>query len=172
MSTYVPNIGSVKPYEAEALDAKLQKRRKDQDGAQSRKEHSEDQIEDTDTGQILSVQALILFLEDFLESRLGSKLQNTPEESSNAFDKWFQKKPSNANDAAQAYRQGARTSRGAVHKVSTEDGKVDLSHIYGLIRDLRDLRRAGVHALRLAPDTDFIDGIALASRQAYQDLQD
>ncbi len=165
MSSYVPNIGSVKPF-----DARLERRRRDYQSRQNSEQKSDDDILDQDHRPILSVQALILFLEDFLESRLGSKLRDAPEVKPNSFDRWFKKKPGNCNFAARAYQQGAKTARGAGGHVDVSVGshETDLSHIYGLIRDLRALKISGVHVLRLESDTDFIDGISMAVLRARE----
>lgn len=162
MSTHVPNIGGLRPYEAESIDARLQKRRREQQDHQPDFKNSVEDLEE-ESGQILSVQALILFLEDFLEARLGSKLQPPKEEPQNSFQQWFQKKPSNVNEAAQAYAHGSKTARRvAKPQAINSKGETDLSHIYRLIVDLRDLKTSGIHVLKLVPDTDFIEGISLA----------
>ncbi len=173
MSTYVPNIGSVKPYEAESLDARFQRRRQDEQGNHDfSREDEHESWEEEEDGQILSVQALILFLEDFLESRLGAKLHKDVPKEPNAFEQWFRKKPDNCNAAAQAYKHGAKTAQSKTYSSSLKQkqSEMDLSHVYGLIRDLRHLRKSGIHVLRLSPDTDFMNGIALAIERAQRDL--
>lgn len=169
MSTYVPNVGSVKPYEAESLDSRLRKRR-DEHQARRRQSQSSDEPTQGDDGQVLSVQAIILFLEDFLESRLGERLKKDAVETQNAFEQWFEKKPSNCNEAVQAYQHGAETSQFSLKHSSPQSSQqdIDLSHIYGLIRDLRDLKDSGVYVLRLASDMDFIHGISFAVEDARQ----
>lgn len=167
MSTEVPNIGGIRPYETESLDARLEKRRREQQQKQQHNFQDSDQHVDKENGQILSVKALTLFLEDFLESRLGVKSAPVQEEKQNSFQQWFQKKPSNMNAAAQAYAYGSKTSKRRQKSEATPSrDDANLSHIYQLIVDLRALQKSGVYVLQLVPDRDFIEGISLAVEQA------
>lgn len=162
MSSDILNIGGIRPYEAETIDARLERRRREQQANSNSNHDKSDARFDEEDGQVLSVKALILFLEDFLEANIGLEKQSIEQKSDNSFAKWFNKTPSNLNDAAKAYAYGSKIARRG-RKVRAEVNHVkipNLSHIYGLIVDLRSLERKGVRVLRLKPDTNFIDGIS------------
>lgn len=170
MFSFIQNIGSLrKPYEADASDAKLQRRRRDEvldEGQVERYEHSEDH--DGDGGQVLSVQAIILFLEDFVMSRLDSRLKSDEGETGDGdfLSPWAKTTASNENDMKEASLAYAKCSKAvrSVRSSSVED--TNLSHVYVLIQDLRDLKALGVTVLRLDGNSDFIANVRAAVDRA------
>lgn len=164
MFSFVQNITSVlKPYETKAVDARLKRRGRDDSTApQDHKapKHSE-VVSEAQEGQVLSVESLILFLEDFLESRLDSKLNSGSMVDDDSFAPWLKQEHSNnnTNAAAQAYAHCAKTAQ---RNHRTKPVKTDLSLVYGLIRDLRRLKALGVKVLRLDEACNFIEGISAA----------
>lgn len=159
MSDYFSGVSNIRPYGVDKSD-KVSDRKS--------RHHSErdDYISEQDSHgqdvepQVLSIKAIILFLEDFLEARLGTSFVQEPPEVKNSFESWFDKKPSNLNEANQAYAYSSKIARRSYKGgSSTEERSSDLSNIYKLIIDLRALENDGVKVLRLVPDRDFIGGV-------------
>lgn len=182
----VHNVNSaLKNLETEATDARLRKRKQereisDQGGSLRQGEGDFHDAEREDN--LFSINALILFLEDFLEARLLSTLHDydpTPQVSS--VSPWVNKNISNTNEkpsippnkAASAYARGANTIKRIVkpspyHGDNAAESKVN--DVYHLLRDLRDLRNDGHSQLRLDGNAGtFFEGISRAVQIAKQE---
>ena len=169
MFSNVQNVNSVsKPLETEATDARLRRENHSEDIVDhDQRDHGHNSEELDSEMNIFSINALIYFLEDFLEARLSSKLNesSTPENVS-SIAPWMKSEPSNANEkpyippksAANAYAHGADTikSDNAQEKHSHHE---KVSDAYHLLRDLRDLRDAGITQLRLNSASTFFEGV-------------
>lgn len=141
--------------------------------------------EDASAGSFLAVQALILFLEDYLETRLVSKSLQSSSLSEDTYNEeglsmsWRGPEALNSNDkvagardAAKAYAHMARVSSGKVSARQSGRGhkKSNLKEIYSLIRMLRQLRDQGVLYLRVDHGVSFLEGIKRAlSEQSADD---
>jgi len=186
----VHNVNSApKTLEAEATDARLRRHKEDQDILNQKKR---DQNEDRDKqnaesdANVFSINALILFLEDFLEARLSSRLnQYEQPERVSVISPWVNKNISNSNDqhpgvlpnrAARAYAHGANTIKRLVRPTSYTESPEDLPSekqvhdVYHLLRDLRDLRDTGKKQLRLDGGETFLEGISKAVQIAKLDV--
>ncbi len=185
MYSNIQSINSTpKSLETEATDARLRNKAKqdeiiDQD-ARKRQQDGFSQEPDNETN-IFSVNALICFLEDFLEARLSSKLNKDvpPNQKVSSFAPWMKADHSNANDrphvpanrAANAYAHGAETVKGVVRgqEPSTTGHHLNddnMNDVYHLLRDLRDLRDDGQKQLRLDAKLTFMDGVYSAVQDA------
>ena len=171
MFSNVQNVNSVaKPLETEATDARL------------RKEHSNDVVDPEQDNQgrqhfeqqdneanAFSINALIYFLEDFLEARLSSKLSvATNSQDVSSIAPWMKAEHSNVNEkpriqpksAANAYAHGADTiQQDNTPEKTKHDYPENVNDAYHLLRDLRDLRDAGVTELRLDNRVTFFEGV-------------
>ncbi len=171
MFSFVQSIASVlNPYQASAVDARLDRKRHADPDEQEHNDARDDAPAPLqvvgDEGTVLSVQSLILFLEDFLESQIGPGFQKEEEPALS----WVHSGHSNMNEepvrdvgrAARAYEKTAKTAlRRRVFKVAPPK-RGDLSHLYRMIKDLRDLKANGVTDLNLDSKLGFIDSIAHA----------
>lgn len=185
MYSNIQSINSTpKPLETEATDARLRNKGKqdetiDQD-AQKHKQGGFAQESENETN-IFSINALICFLEDFLESRLSSKLNaDIPKNQDvSSFAPWMKADYSNANDkphipanrAANAYARGANTINMRPSGTITSDqthhlNDDNMNDVYHLLRDLRDLRDSGQKQLRLNGTLTFMDGVYSAVQSA------
>lgn len=185
----VHNVNSApKTLEAEATDARLRKHKEDQDILNQNK-RDQDENHDKRNAQsdenVFSISALILFLEDFLEARLSSRLnQYEQPERVSVISPWVSKDISNSNEqrpgilpnrAARAYAHGANTIKRLVGNVSNtpnEDlpNEKQVQDVYHLLRDLRDLRDTGKKQLRLDGGETFLEGISKAVQIAKLDV--
>ena len=177
MFSLVQNIRSVlAPLETKGVDARLEKKRRDLvlgNGAYFRGSKGSVDVDFEDYSTI-SIKALILFLEDFLEARLGSELSDREDVQEHRFKPWLKTCRSNDVDSAQhesaaakAYARTATTLRVSPSAESVEQ-KPDQEpgDVYSLIQDLRDLQHRGVQYLKIANNQTFFDGIFLAVMQA------
>ncbi len=117
---------------------------------------------------IFSVNSLIYFLEDFLEHRLSSKLQNSEPENISTNKPWIKTDHSNMNEkpyippkkAAIAYAHGAEVIQANIKASdNNKHHNENISDIYHLLRDLRDLRDDGISKIKLGKNGTFIDSI-------------
>ncbi len=184
------NIQSIsskpKPLETEAADARLRDKAKNADEEATlhdrddqRKEVFEDSDNDTN---VFSINALIYFLEDFLEARLSSKLNEADEKGVSSIAPWIKTEHSNVNEkpyvqpnrAANAYAHGAEVSKNTAQEDSVETNvqhnNEKVSDVYHLLRDLRDLRDGGISQLNLHKSATFLDGISSAVQTAKLEL--
>ncbi len=172
MSDLVQNIASVlKPANVQGVahDLPKQRGRSRRDNPHFAKNHEHD-----NEGAVLSVKALILFLEDFVEARLDSAQvkSNTDTVEDLVFAPWMRHKPVNSNSqrdvrpdaAAKAY---TRVAYGASYQPKTVEvaHKESLRVVYGLIQDLRTLKAKGVTHLSISSDQNFLDGIRFSVEQ-------
>lgn len=180
-----PSITSaLKPLEPEAVDSHVRDRKKD---AQSNSkdhptsDHSDDSALDTaqDSMSVLSVKALILFLEDFIEAHIGAKQQDSVQPAAAHFQPWMRVEHSNANHpvpsvkAANAYShvsQAVKSSEKSDHTKHPAKAQ-KLTSIYALLRDLRALQSDKVQFLKIQNDVSFIEGILLAVQDNKDTLQ-
>ncbi len=113
----------------------------------------------------ISVKALILFLEDFLETRLNSKLYSNLQETPSPVSPWLRYKQSNdiaPKKAARAYEHAAKASRGITASKSDYNKSHELKDIYALIRDLRRLHECGINYLNVSNKKELINSIISA----------
>ena len=181
MFSVIQNIASaLNPLETKAIDARLEKRR-----------HNSDNLIDEESGfnspsamdkedrSSFSTKALILFLEDFLESKLGTKSStNSNDVEQASFAPWLKTNHSNdeeaikSKEAAKAYKHAFEVLRAPLktfkgHNVNISRQE-ELKNIYSLIMDLRDLQDNGVQHLIISNKKTFIDGISDAVYMANQ----
>ncbi len=177
MFSVIQNITSaLNPLEAKAVDARLEKKR--HNPIDIDEEHNSDNsdnsvvMEESESSN-LSIKALILFLEDFLEARLGTKpVTDSSNTQQDSFAPWFKASPSNdgvdikSKKATNAYKHGLevlraplKTFKGNTPDVSRQE---ELKNIYSLIVDLRQLQDSGVRYLDIGSKKTFIDGISFA----------
>ena len=149
------------------------KHESDQGQNQEKLESDSSAIIEESGDSVLSVQAVIMFLEDFLEKQLESKraVKSKKPEQSNSFSKWLDKGSANSNDAsvqpkqaANVYAHTAKTTKNYVNKRvrSGSPSHSDLKDVYDLIRDLRQLRERGIFHLKIASDRAFLESIKFA----------
>ncbi len=181
MIPYLQNISSIKkPLETEAtntiLEIKNKPNNKDQKiNKDSSHEGNKYLDQPNNEDNIFSVNALIYFLEDFLEHRLSSKLHDNPPQKTSSFKPWVKTEHSNMNEkpytapkkAAIAYAHGAEAIQTTLHNpVKEKKNNEDIIDIYHLLRDLRDLRNDGINKIKLDKDGTFIDSIYKAVQMA------
>lgn len=166
-------IGNINPasktIETEAVDSHLE------DRGRSGQEQNAEQGSDNDglryTGEWenelteLSVDALIRFLEDCLETRLTSQVLPEPTKVDTT-SPWMKTEHSNTNDSASknvlprnvanAYAHGAKAVKiSSTYQSKDTESKSPTSNqtknkiVYHLIRDLRDLKTKGLTSLRI-----------------------
>jgi len=181
MIPYLQNISSIKkPLETEAANAILEIKNKpnNKDKKNSKNSGHEnnnylDQPNNEDN--IFSINSLIYFLEDFLENRLSSKLNDDPPQKTSSFKPWVKTEHSNMNSkpntaskkAAIAYAHGAEAIQTTLNNPMKEKKNNEaLIDIYHLLRDLRDLRNDGINKIKLDKDGTFIDSIYKAVQMA------
>lgn len=172
----LPNITSaLKPLEPEAVESQLRERKKD--ARQKSGDHPvSNQLEQNhspiteDTMTVLSVKALILFIEDFIEAHIGAQNDDVTRPVAKHFQPWMRVEHSNANHpipsvkAANAYSHVAQ----AVKKNQTSDHQKQssntpkLASVYALLHDLRDVQSDKVQFLKIQNDRPFIESIMSA----------
>lgn len=176
MSDLVQNIVSVlKPANVQGVAHDVSKqRRRSRDNPHFAKNHEHDCVEHENEGAVLSVKALILFLEDFIETRLDSTQLKSNNDTVDdlVFAPWMRHKPINSNSqrdvrpdaAAKAY---TRVAYGASYQPKTVEvpHKESLRVVYGLIQDLRTLKARGVTHLSISSDRNFLAGIRFSVEQ-------
>jgi hypothetical protein len=125
-------------------------------------------------GSSISIQSLIWFFEDYLQSRLGkSSRKNTV---SNSIKPWIKTAHSNSNEgvislakAAQKYDENSDMAFDTLS--DTHHGQDEIRHelkkIYFLIQDLRILDDAGVETLLIKNDKPFMSGV-FAAVESYK----
>ncbi len=154
-----------KPRETEQAEARFEKRRKS--GilvAQDR--HDSESLPAffirTEDESAVSVNAALLFLEGFLESRLDKITRHTNTKNSS----WVPDTTSNQNTnaATKAYRHASELSGPATRNKSSENqdehSSDDLKRIYHLINDLRSLAERGVDSVKIVSDASFLDALS------------
>ena len=184
MFSLVQNITSaLKPLGTEAVDARLEKKRytyedlPDEDRGALQEEPSGEEGEFA----TLSIKSVILFLEDFVEARLASRLD--PDKAMKHADMapWFKQEQSNDTKAAQtkqaanAYARAAKTvgrsGRRPQQQIHTT-GQAELKNIYGLIKDLRYLNELGVKVLAVHNQMTFLDGVFYAVERLKRESEE
>ncbi|MGH1374943.1 MAG: hypothetical protein ACRBCK_01235 [Alphaproteobacteria bacterium] len=176
MFDLVQNIASVlKPANVQEVSHGFQeKRAQERDNRNS--SHSEGDGDAGRTGEntILSVKAVILFLEDFVETRLASEAPFQDGTSDDAvLAPWMRNRPSNSNqpehtlpdDAANAYTRTARSSQ-YQPKANKIDDQESLRTVYGLIKDLRSLKARGITHLSISSAYGFLEGIRISVKES------
>lgn len=181
MFTFVQNITSaLKPYEAKAADAQMRNKGKDQARSRGEQISSDEEeqgnfaVPSVDDDSVVSVRALILFLEDYVEARLAARLKAAPPVDPNAdtkshdhFSPWLKQDHSNSNTppvaatsrAASAYAKSSamsKSGRSSRNKFIEHDG---LQDVYGLIRDLRQLQKNNVSFITIDNKNRFLDSV-------------
>ena len=175
MFSFVQNITSaLRPLEATAVDSRFREKQRDSGtgGHRLARKPQQDTDEDYST---LSVRALILFLEDFLEVQLGAP----PAHTRHTQAPWLKEPHSNdiptgSGNAAKAYAHAARTRTIQTPVRSGMPEKPDdeeLKHIYLLIQDLRHLQKHGQQYLNIENNRTFLDSIARAVEHAKQNRE-
>lgn len=171
MFSYLQTItSSFKSPETGAIDSYLKNKRQNQNSHDSNSENTTHQehhhYEQNETLEI-SVQAIILFLEDYLESKLdSSKSERSSSQTKNENNKpWLKQSHSNNNyaikSATNAYSQSAKINKNtSVNNAQAEH--YDLNHIYSLIRNLRTLNNHGIKTLTINTSTSFLESITSA----------
>ncbi len=165
MISIVENASSIlKPLETRAIDKYVEEKHPDVKSAtkdRRNKKHDNTNNNEEDGFTTISVKALILFLENFLEERLNSKLNlNSPEKPTQE-SPWLKHEPSNdmqSKKAANAYAHAAKAARISVNKIKHSSAP-ELKKIYELIKDLRRLQECGVKYLNVESEKALINGI-------------
>lgn len=176
MFSMVRNIASAfKPYEAEAADARLQKEEQKSDfggndDSLDGNRHSEFPENDVSAEiSSLSVKSIILFLEDYVESKLEANTQDSRLiDHDENFAPWFRTKQSNdvqavpSDNAIKAYVQASKTSAAPIGPISQARAS-DIREAYALIHLLRSLEEQGVRYLKVDGHASFIDAVSQAA---------
>ncbi len=175
-----------KPLESEAVETHLRdrkaklnlRRRPRQNSLHSENENEADLADQTN---ILSVKALILFMEDFIEARLSDDPHSAMPVKAN-FAPWLRVQHSNTNEsavlptvkAANAYNHSAQTINNIKSIPKSDvvsDAQDSLRTSYTLLRDLRDLQLLGVQVLRIDSNTTFLNAVFRAvEREKFKHL--
>tara|TARA_R110001592_G_scaffold3525_8_gene19862 strand:- start:27077 stop:27652 length:576 start_codon:yes stop_codon:yes gene_type:complete len=180
MFSFVQNISSaLKPLDIEAADTRLRRGQNPEEAVDHDKSgHKDDHADKSDSeANAFSINALICFLEDFLEARLSSKLNESVPQNVSSFAPWMKAEHSNTNEmpalpskrAANAYAHGAEVMKKAGMPPTQDKQHQDeekVNDVYHLLRDLRDLRDAGITHLRLTDGPTFLTGISSAVQMA------
>ena len=120
-------------------------------------------------GSSISIQSLIWFFEDYLQSRLGKKAGK--HKVSNSIKPWMKTEHSNSNGvvispakAAQKYNENSEIAFDTLSDTHHEQDEIrsELKDVYFLIQDLRILGDAGVETLLIKNDKPFMSGVAAA----------
>jgi len=173
MFNFVQNISSaLKSYETKAADANMKQKRGTADYVTGASDHSEHEDSTPalygDDESIVSVKALILFLEDYIEARLSSKLnQIEPQKQDDNFAPWLRTEHSNANmpqtadskNAANAYASSSSLSKTGQERAKHKLAHGELKEVYGLVQDLRQIQKSDVFYIRIDDDKSFLDSI-------------
>lgn len=177
MFNLVQNITSaLKTYETKATDTRMGHKDNATDyttGISSDPENThnpENQAEDDDS--VISVKALILFLEDYVETRLSSKLKPVRDSGKgDSFVPWMRQGHSNSNveskNAAHAYAHSSDISRKQQYGKAPARDLIhgELKDVYSLVQDLRQLQKNNVNFIKIDNDSRFLDSIYKAVKQ-------
>ncbi len=178
MFSLVKSINSaLKPLEIEAIDSRLDKNNNKLNSVKGyRSDINEDGKSDfsADEHITLSVKSIILFLEDYLETKLSSGTRISEfSENNNDLPPWFKQNHSNdivgssvnSKQAVTAYSHAAEIS----HKSNKfrQQGKTDiqLQFVYSLINNLRVIHNNGIEHLKIDCRKIFIYGVADAVKK-------
>lgn len=170
MFSLVQNLGAIlRAQESRGLPSQLPKKRDENIDGRSGRERDEA----FDARQVshyeISTQALIQFLEDYLETRLGGgAVQGV--QADEDFKPWLRGAPSNSNRSPQSPGKVAGIYQKNAHEFSVSDDfepsqssdsdcRSENKNIYFLIQDLRILRERGVKVLGISENVSFLDGI-------------
>lgn len=127
-----------------------------------------------ETGSVMRVRSLLLFLEDYLENRLLPRQTAIPEDISpqNRMPKsWrgpdaanMNKEKRDAHYAAKLYAHVSQTAsvQSLAQTEMVRSLSEELREVYALIRNLRELEAKGVGYLRVPHDIPFLRGIRYA----------
>ena len=171
MFNLVQNITSaLKTYEAKATDTRMGHKDNATDyttGISSDPENTQSpETQSYNDDSVISIKALILFLEDYIETRLSSKLKPTRERSKDdTFAPWMRQEHSNSNiesqNAAHAYAHSSDISKKQQYGKAPERDLIhgDLKDVYSLVQDLRQLQKNNVNFIKIDHDSRFLDSI-------------
>jgi len=176
MFSLVQNISSaLKPLKSEATDARFEKKRDslNKSDKNTHNKHFDGELFNDEEFTTISVKALILFLEDFLETRLDSNMHHEKIAPKPTLSPWLKYEQSNdmpppampPKEASNAYIHAAKASRGSVKKIEAATSP-ELKNIYSLINDLRQLQDCGVKSLNVNSEKALINGIITAVKNA------
>lgn len=127
-----------------------------------------------ETGSVMQVRSVLLFLEDYLENQLlpyKVSLEKDDKDKSDFVNKWRGPDAANGNgDANNPYNAAkvyAHVSKGVNVNARRLEGKPrnlseELRDVYALIRRLRSLEERGVSSIRVPHDIPFLRGIRYA----------
>lgn len=180
-----PILGSYKPREAEGADTRYGLVKQEGFG---RRRGRHDQDSDTeglseDVASV-SVEALLLFLENYMMRRFGGQpegyeLDKTPEYSGQRGAANIEALRFKAVQAVEAYKHAAHVSRKVVARkaahgsvpdegLGRDNSENERDIVIGLIRDLRVLADYEVGSLRIERGDGFIESLAVAVMKAKQ----
>lgn len=164
------------PYETKASDARMHRKNRDKvHYNKSRKEGFQNTTVDTNTSTRISVNALILYIENYIaENEDGFTLnvyQDIKKESYLA--PWMHKSHSNNNhkhvqntQAVNAYKHAAAAANQNINQLQSQAPRnkqsVNEDDLRALIKDLQYLNKKGVHALDITVSSAFIQAIFMA----------
>lgn len=178
----VQNITSAfKPLQVEAADARLGKKKGEElEGTDDQGRKHQKNSDNTKEKEFssLSVKALILFLEDFVEARLEAKLRSQENRSESDVMPWLKSAQSNdterkapSGDAARAYAQAAKTAPRKNMFRPQNKINIDLKHLYTLIQSLRALELEGVKYLSIDTSLEFLEAVNSAVQEKQSEIQ-
>lgn len=166
MSDFVQNLGTVlKPFASQPAEKpSYRKYQENRDNSKERKKQNSDKEppEKTENTAVISVKAVILYLEDLLEAKLNSKFKQTgTQKPQSAIQPWLKQDHSNQNQqAAQAYRAASISSRNRqVTKAKQQQEHHELKEIYYILKKLRSLKDRGILTITVSQQERFIDSI-------------
>lgn len=155
----------------------------DRKGGKDQREHQDSKPADGqdkglyeahETGSVMQVRSVLLFLEDYLENQLlphKISLEKDNALNSDFVNKWRGPDAANANSEKQnsymAAKLYAHVSQGVNAQARRPSDKPrnlseELRDVYALIRRLRDLEKNGVASIRVPHDIPFLRGIRYA----------
>ena len=175
-----------KPRHAENTDARLDIRRHDPEQEQGSKKDKREKGETFDTydNAVVSIDALRVFLQNFLESLTSKSGDENVSLSAQGFNTRFNADNDNpaedeaprpldaqASRAASIYQTGAKTApRKYIPVTQAPEGPLleneDVRRIHGLLRDTAVLTSRGVEYLTIEQRETFLDSLAAAVAQA------
>lgn len=181
MFSTLGNIFSIKPRQAESTDARLGIRRHEPEQEQGRKKQK---TEDSDTffnaedEATVSIEALRIFLENFLKSQQEPEKTATPASQAPAAEIPGQAPhiSGEASQAASAYQTTAQSNKKYMPPVATTEESAqgpllqahEIRTIHVLLNDLADLSTKNIEYLRIERSDSFLNSLVAAVQKARQ----
>ena len=181
MFSTLGNIFSIKPRQAESTDTRLGIRRHEPEQEQGRKKQKADEgteFFNTEDEATVSIEALKIFLENFLKSQQEPEKTARPVSQAATAETPVQTSHASgeASQAANAYQATAQTNKkSAPPTASTEESPQgptlqahEIRTIHTLLNDLSELSARNIEYLRIERSDSFLNSLVAAVEKTRQ----